>query len=169
MFAERGGRTGPRGPCPYPHGRRLAALRGAACGCGDRIGQGSLSLGAFPACLLAPPRRGNCPGSSVGRTVAGGCCMCQRGNPSRVVDPVGLPGSFGAPRAWGAPGLLGTAAAGGPRRVNGSPVIQGCPKNHGPAWPHGCARRHAGATASGVRSFHPGCRPPLRAMSQLAT
>ena len=31
MFAELGGRGGPRGPCPYPHWRRLVALRGAAC------------------------------------------------------------------------------------------------------------------------------------------
>ena len=160
MFAERGGRRGPPGPCPYPHGRGLAAPRGAACGCGDGIGQGSLSLGAVPACCLAPLRRVDCPGSSVGRTVAGGCCMCQRGNPSRLVDPVGVPGSFGAPPAWDAPGRLWTAGACGLRRILGRPVIQRCPRYHGPAWPHGCAGRRAGATASGVRSFHPGCRPP---------
>ena len=160
MFAERGGRRGPRGPCPYPHGRRLAAPLEAACGCGNRIGQGALSLGAVPACRLAPPRRGDCPGSSVGRTVAGGCCVCQRGNPSRVVDPVGVPVSFGAPPAWGAPGRLGTAAAGVLGCVPGSPVIQGCSRYYGPAWPHGCAGRRAGATARGVRSFHLGCRPP---------
>ena len=84
-------------------------------------GQGSLSLDVVPACRLAPSRRGDCPGSSAGRTVAGGCCMCQRGNPSRVVDPVGVPGSFGAPPAWEALGRLGTAAAGGLRRVRVPP------------------------------------------------
>ena len=86
--------------------------------------------------------------------------MCQRGNPYRVVDPVGVPVSFGAPPAWGAPGRLGTAAAGGLRRVPGSPVIQACPRYYGPAWPYGCAGRRAGATASAVRSFHLGCRLP---------
>ena len=54
----------------------------------------------------------------------------------------------------------GTAAAGGLRCVLGSTVIQGFPRYHGPAWPHRCAGRRAGATASGVHSFHPGCRPP---------
>ena len=53
--------------------------------------------------------------------------MCQRGNPSRVVAPVGVPGSYGAPPAWEAPGRLGTAAAGGLRCVPGSPVTQGFP------------------------------------------
>ena len=146
-------------PCPYPHGRRPAAPREAACGCGDKICQGSLSLGVFLACRLAPPRRGDCPGSSAGRTVAGGFCMCQRGNPSRVVAAVGVPGSFGAPPAWEAPGRLGTAAAGSLRHVLGSPVTQGFPRYHGPAWSHRCAGRRAGATTSGAHSFHPGCRP----------
>ena len=160
MFVGRGGRRGPRGPCPYPHGRRLAAPREAACSCCDGIGQGSLSLGIVAACRFASLRRGDCPGSSAGRTGAGGCCMCRRGSPSRVVDPVGVPGRFGAPPAWEAPVRLGTAASGGLRRVFGSPVIQGFPRYHGPAWSHGCAGRRAGATASGVHSFHPGCRPP---------
>ena len=153
MVAGRGGRRGPRGPCPYPHEEQLATPREAACGCGDGIGQGSLSLGVVPACRLAPPRRGDCPGPSAGRTVARGCCMCQRGDPSRVVDPAGVSGSFGVPPAWEAPGRPGTAAAGGLRRVLGSPVIQGFPRYHDPAWPHGCAGRRAGATASGVHSF----------------
>ena len=160
MVAGRGGRRGPRGPCPYPHGRRLAAPREAACGCGDGIGQGSLSLGVVPACCLRPLRRGDCPGSFAGRTVAGGCCMCQRGNPSLVLDPAGVPGSFGVPPAWEAPGRPRTAAAGGLGCVLGSPVIQGFPRYHGPAWQYGCAGRRAGATASGVHSFYPGCRPP---------
>ena len=60
--------------------------------------------------------------------------MCQRGNPSPVVDPGGVPGSFGVPPAWEAPGRPGTAAAGGLRCVLGSPVIQGFPGYHGPAW-----------------------------------
>ena len=47
--------------------------------------------------------------------------MCQRGNPFRVVAPVGVLGSYGAPPAWEAPGRLGTAAAGGLSRVLGSP------------------------------------------------
>ena len=92
----------------------------------------------------------------MGRTAAGGCCMCQRGNPYRVVDPMGVPVSFGAPPVWGAPGRLGTAAAGGLRRVPGGPVIQGCSRYYGPAWPPGCAGRRAGATASAVRTpWHP--------------
>ena len=157
------GSQGHRGPSPYPHGRRLAAPREAACGCGDGIGQGSLSLGVVPACLLASPRSGDCRGSSAGQTVAGGFCMCQRGNPSRMVAPVGVPGSFGAPPVWDAPGRLGTPAAGGLRRVLGSPVTQGFPRYHCPAWSHGCAGRRAGATARGVYSFHPGCRPPYAA------
>ena len=149
MFAERGGRRG-----------RLVELRGGVCGCGDGIGQAASFLGAAPVCRLAPSRRGDCPGSSVGRTAAGGCCKCQRGNLYRVVDPVGVPVSFGAPPAWGAPGRLGTAAAGGLRRVPGGPVIQGCPRYYGPAWPYGCAGWRAGATASAVRSFHLACRLP---------
>ena len=160
MVVEIGGRRGPRGPCPYPYGERLAAPPEAACGWGDGTGQGSLSLGVVPACRFAPPRRGDCPGSSAGRTVAGGFCMCQRGNPSRAVDPAGFRGSFGVSPAWEAPGRPGTAAAGGLRCVLGSLVIQGFPRYHGPAWPYGCAGRRAGATASGVNSFHPGCRPP---------
>ena len=160
MSAGRGGCRGPRAPCPYPHRRRLAAPREAACGCGDGIGQGSLSLGDVPACRLAPPRCEDCPGPSAGRTVAGGFCMCQRGNPSRVVAPVGVPGSYGAPPAWEAPGRLGTAAAGGLRHVLGSPATQGLPRYNGPAWSHGYAGRCAGATASGLHSFHLGCRPP---------
>ena len=159
MFAGRGGRRGPRGPCPYPHGRRLATPREAACGCGDGIGQGSLCLGVVSACRLAFPRRGDCPGSFAGQTGAGGFCMCQWGNPSRVVAPLGVPGSFGAPPAWEAPGCLRTAAVGGLRCVLGSAVTQGFPRYHGPAWSHGCAGWRAGATASGVHSFHPGCGP----------
>ena len=96
----------------------------------------------------------------VGRTAAGGCCMCQRGSPYRVVDPPGVPVSFGAPPVWGALGRLGTAAAAGLRRVPGGPVIQGCSRYYAPAWPHGCAGRRAGATASAVSSFHLGCRLP---------
>ena len=160
MVAGCGGRRGPRGPCPYPHGRRLAAAQEAACGCGDRIGQGPLSLGAVPACRFAPPRRGDCPGPSAGQTVAGGFCVRQRENPPRLVDAAGVLGSFGVPPAWEAPGRPGTAAAGGLRCVLGSPVIKGFPRYHGPAWPYGCAGRRAGATASTAHSFHPGCRPP---------
>ena len=162
MSAGRGGRRGPRSPCPYPHGRGLAAPREAACGCGDGIRQGSLSLGIVPACRLASTRRGDCPGPSAGRTVAGGFCMCQRGNQSRVVAAVGVPGSYGVPPALEAPGRFGTTAAGGLRRVLGSPLTQGFSRYHGPAWSHGCAGRRAGATASGVHSFHPGCRSHMR-------
>ena len=160
MSAGRGGRRGTRGPRPYPHGRRLAAPREVSCGCGDGMGQGSLSPGVVPACRFASPRREDCLGPSAGRTVAGGFCMCQRGNLSRVVAPVGVPGSYRVPPAWEAPGRLGTAAAGALRCVLGSPVIQGFPRFYGPAWSHGCTGRCAGATASGVHSFHPGCRPP---------
>ena len=89
---------------------------------------GFLSLGVVPVCRLASPRCEDCPGPSAGRTVAGGFCMCQRGNPSRVVAPVGVAGRYGAPPAWETPGRLGTASAGGLRRVLGSPVTQGCPR-----------------------------------------
>ena len=129
----RAGRKGPRGPCLYPHGRRLAVPREAACGCGDGIGQGSLSLGVVPVCRLASPRCEDCPGPSAGRTAAGGFCMCQRGNSCRMVAPVGVPGSYGAPPAWEAPGRLGTAAAGGLRRVPVSPLTEGCPTCRAPA------------------------------------
>ena len=64
MSVGRGGRRGPRGPCPYPHGRRLAVPQEAACGCGDGIGQGSLSPGVDPACRLASPRCEDCPGQA---------------------------------------------------------------------------------------------------------
>ena len=106
-----------------------------------------------------PEARG-VPGHLCGANGRRGFCICQMGNPSRVVAPTGVPGSYGVPPAWAAPGRLGTAAAGGLRRVLGSPVTQGFPRYHGPAWSHRCAGRRAGATASGVHSFHPGCRPP---------
>ena len=160
MSDEGGGGRGPRGPFPYPHGRRLAAPREAACGCGNGIRGGSLSLGIVPVGRLACPRCEDCPGPSAGRTVARGFCMCQRGNPSRMVAPVGVPGSNGAPPAWEASGRLRTAATGVLRRVLGSLLTQGFTRYRGPAWSHRCAGRRAGATASGVHSFHPGCRPP---------
>ena len=53
--------------------------------------------------------------------------MCQGGDPSLVVAPVGVPGSYVAPPAWEAPGRLGTAAAGCLRRVLGSPVTRDFP------------------------------------------
>ena len=74
---------GPRGPCPYPHGRRLAAPREAACGCSDGIGQGSLSLGVVPAWRFAPPRRGDCPGSSALTT----SCLGMLAKPYPVSGP----------------------------------------------------------------------------------
>ena len=160
MFVGRGGPRGPHGLCPYPHGRRLAVPREVACGCGGGSGQGSLSPGAFSACRLASPRCEDCLGPSAGRPVVGGFCTCQRGNPFRVVAPVGVLGSYGAPPAWEAPGRLGTAAAAGLRRALGSLGIQGCPRCCAPAWSHGCAGLCAGAIASVVRSFHPGFRPP---------
>ena len=146
--------------CPYPQGRRLAVPREVACCCGDGSGQGSLSPGAVPACRLPSPRCEDCLGPSAGRTVVGGFCTCQRRNPFPVVAPVGALRSYGATHAWEAPGRLETAAASGLRRDLGSPGIQGCPRCCAPAWSHGCAGLRAGATASVVHSFHPGCRPP---------
>ena len=156
----RGGRWDLHGLCPYSRGRRLTVPREAACGCGGGSSQGSVSPTAAPACLLAPLRSEDCPSPSAGQMVGGGFCTCQTGSPFRVVAPVGILGSYGAPPAWEAPGRLGTAAAGGLRRALGSPGIQGCPRCCALAWPHGCAGLHARAIASVVRSFHPGCRPP---------
>ena len=127
-------------------------------------------------CLLAlfwraalHPRGVRTAWASTGRTVVGGFCTCQWGNPFRVVAPMGVLGGYGAPPAWEAPGRLATAAASALRRVLVSPWIQGCPRCCAPAWSHGCAGRRAGATASVVHSFHPGCRPPICAMSRVAT
>ena len=160
MSVGRGGRRGLHGPCPYPHGRRLAVPREVVFGCGGGSGQGSLSPSANPACRLASSRCEDCLGPSAGRTVVQGFCTCQRGSPIRVVAPVGVLRSSGAPPAWEAPGRLGTAAAGGLRRAFGSPEIEGCPRCCPPTWSHGWAGLRAGAIASVVRSFHPGCRPP---------
>ena len=135
-----------------------------AAGGGVRLragsGQGSLSPGAVPACRLASLRCEDCLGTSAGRTIGGGFCTCQRGNPLRVVAPGGVPGSYGEPPGWGAPGPLGTVAAGGLRCALGSPGIQGCPRCCAFAWLHGCAGLRVGAIASVVRSFGPGCRRP---------
>ena len=161
MSVGRGGQWGSHGLCPYPHGRQLGVPREVACGCGGGSGRGFLSPGAVPACCPASLRCEDCLGPSAGRTVVGGFCTCQkRGNPFRVVAPLGVPGSYGAPPALEPLGRLGTAAARGLRRALGSPGIQGCPRCCAPAWSHACAGLRAGAIASAVRSFHPGCRPP---------
>ena len=156
----RGGRGDIHGPCLYPHRKRLAVPREAACGCGGGSGQGSLSPGAVSACHLASTRSEDCLGTSVGRTVAGGFCTCQRGNPFRVVAHVAVLGSYGAPPAWEAPGRPGTAACGGLRRPLRNPGTQRCPRCRAAAWPYGCAGLRSGAIASGLSSFNPGCRPP---------
>ena len=121
------GSQGPPWSLSIPSWRttRRAAAGGLQLRRWDR--PGSLSPDVVAACRLASPRCEDCPGPFAGRTVAGGFCMCQRGNPSRVVAPVGVPRSYGAPSAWEALGRLGTAAASGLRRVLGSPGTQGCP------------------------------------------
>ena len=160
MSVGRGGCSDLHGLCPYPHGRRLAVPREAACGCGGGSGYGSLFPGAAPACRLASPKCEDCLGPSAGQTIVGGFCTCQRGNPFRLVAPFGVLGSYGAPPAWEAPERLGTAAAGGLRRALGSLGTQRCPRCCAVAWPYGCAGLRAGAIPSAVCSFHPGCRPP---------
>ena len=109
---------GARGRLPVPK-----------CGAKGLFGPGAHRLRI----RLASPRCEDCPGPSAGRTVAGDFCMCQRGNPSRVVAPVGVPGSYGAPPAWEAAGRLRTAAASGLRGVLGSPGTQGRPRSCAPA------------------------------------
>ena len=135
---------------------------------GRRCAAAAAGVATVP-CLLALFWRAALPlmrcrdylGPSVGRRVAGGFSTCQRGNPFRLSAPVGVHGSYGAPPAWEFPGRPGTAAAGGLRRALVSPGTQGCPRCRAAAWSYGCAGLRAGAIASVVRSFHPGCRPPF--------
>ena len=127
------------GPCPNPHGRRLAVLREAACGCGAGSGHSSLSPGAAPVCRLGPLRCEDCLGPSAGRTVGGGFFECQRGKPPRVVAPCGVLGSYGVAPACRAPGPLGTVVAGGLRTVPGTLGTQGWPRCSAFAWLHRCA------------------------------
>ena len=131
-------------------GRRRAAARA-------RSGHGSLSPGAALACRLAPPRCEDCLGLSSGRTVGGGFCTCQRGNPHRLVAPGGVLLSYSAPPPWGAPGPLGTVVAGGLRCALGSPGIQGCPRPCAFAWRYGCAGLRVGTIASVIRSLCMAC------------
>ena len=65
-----------------------------------------------------------CLGPSAGRMVGGGFCMCQRGNPARLVALGGVLQKYVVPFPWGAPGPLGTVVVSVPRRVPGSPGTQ---------------------------------------------
>ena len=106
------GRWGRHGLCPHPRGRRLAAPRGVACGCGAGIGQGSL----FPGAGLASARRASCPSSPghegclgpIGvRMVGGGFRVCQRGDPHRVVTLEASRRVMACLLPWGPRDLLG--------------------------------------------------------------
>ena len=83
MVAGREGRRGRCGPCPYPHGRRLAAPREAACGCGDGIGQGSLSLALFRRAALNLRGVGTARAPSWGEPSQGAAVCARGGTPPR--------------------------------------------------------------------------------------
>ena len=154
------GRWGLHGLCLHPRERRLAVLRGVACGCGAGISRGS----SLPDTNLAsrPSSLGHegCLGPTAVRMVGGGFRVCRTRNAHRAGAPGGVSGSLCVSFALGAPGPLGTVVAVVPRCVPGSPRTPGWLTCCAFAWLHGCGGPRVGATTSVARSFHPGYRSP---------
>ena len=98
---------GSRGP---PWSLSISSLKTTrrAAGGGVRLRRrdrpGFSFLGAALACRLAPSRRGDCPGSSVGRTAARGLLYVPEGEPPPGGGPRGCSGEFRRAACLGGPG-----------------------------------------------------------------
>ena len=160
------GCSGLHGLCPHPRGRRLAVLRGVACGCGAGIGQGSSLSGAGLVSRPSSPGHEGCLSPIGVRTVGGGFRVYRKGNPHRVAAAVGVSGSLCVRFALGAPEPLGTVVAGVPGRLPWSPRTK-IAQMLCSSWLHGL----------GARWCHNQCSPfissrlyvPICGMSRVAT